>query len=206
MKTANTITCFLSAIAFTISASAQQAEKGSPITVSKTDDSLPPDERAFIAIPGVTALQAPIQALKGKSRAVKVTPGTMNNRRLRVNLGIGPELDVLRERLAEHPGGRKAWIGRVDGDADSEVIFASSGRAVAGTIRYKGRLFKLQPRPNGRNVLAEVGTADPYLELDPIPAPIQWTGDVLSDATGSGAVQMQAGGATVLDVMVVYTP
>ena len=103
-----------------------------------------PRDGLFQSAQGQAAKTQPSRnALPGKSRAVKVDKAAMGKGRLRLNLGVGPELDVVRERLVERGNGRRAWIGRVNGDSDSQVILVSSGNAVAGTIRHQGRLYKL---------------------------------------------------------------
>lgn len=85
-------------------------------------------------------VEAGPNALRGKSRSVKIDEATLGKAHMRLNLGIGPEFNAIRERQAERRDGRKAWIGRVKGDKDSEVVLVSKGNAVAGTIRHNGRL------------------------------------------------------------------
>lgn len=138
---------------------------------------------------------------RGNSRAVRVNRTALGKSRMLLNLGVGPDLDVVRERAAEQPHGRTAWIGRVKGDPDSSVVLASSGQAVAGTIRHHGRLYKLVPTAAGGQSIEEVGQADP---LPPAP-------DAVPDVIGSGSAGTPSGAAasadgTVVDVMIAYTP
>lgn len=157
----------------------------------------------FTAAAEQAGQSAPEGALPGKRRAVKVNRGLLHGARVAINLGIGPTLYVERERLVDHAKGRSAWIGRVSGDPDSEVILATSGDAVAGTIRYRGKLFKLEPTGDGSQVLSEVRPEEPYPELDPISVP----GQVNIQAQASeGAALAQGEGVSLVDVMVVYTP
>lgn len=69
-------------------------------------------------VPGATALP-------GKSRAVRMDRKALGQARLRLNLGVGPDLDVVREREVVMDGARRAWIGRVAGDPDSQVVLTS---------------------------------------------------------------------------------
>ena len=81
----------------------------------------------FSSVSGGQGYRFPENALPGKSRVVRVKPKMLRNGRLLMNLGIGPELDLERTRLAVHKGGGNAWIGRVKGDPHSEIILASKG-------------------------------------------------------------------------------
>lgn len=165
-----------------------------------------PDSGLFSPAPEVAGTQRPVAALAGKSRGVQVDQRMLGQGRMRLNLGVGPTLDVVRTRQSEHADGRKAWIGRVSGEPDSDVIFASRGEAVAATIRYRDRLFKLEPAPNGKQLLSEVSPSDPYPEMDPIAAPIEAAGDLASADPVGDALASQGEGDTVVDVLVVYTP
>ena len=139
-------------------------------------------------------------ALRGKSRSVRMNRAALGKARMRLNLGVGPDLDVVRERLVERGNGRKAWIGRVAGDADSEVILVSSGQAVAGSIRHNGHLYKLRPAAGGVQQLEEVEPGDPKPSLELVP-------DLPGTAT-TVAVTADApvGEVSIVDVLVAYTP
>jgi hypothetical protein len=98
--------------------------------------------------------------------------------------------------------GRMAWVGHAAEDRRNRVILGVSGDAVAGTFAYRGRLYKLEPRANGRHVVSEVEKRDPAPEHDPIPV-----FDV-SGGQSSAPVSGDAGapGGSEIDVLVAYTP
>ncbi|WP_058557548.1 fibronectin type III domain-containing protein [Thiohalocapsa sp. ML1] len=162
----------------------------------------------FQAVPGAAARPGPT-ALRGKSRAVRVDPAALGRGRLRLNLGVGPDLEAVRERVEQQATGGRAWIGRIDGDADSEVLLVSRGEAVAGTIRHRGRLYKLTPGAGGAARLEEVSPHDPLphppFEMIPDIAP-ESLADTAGDGSGDTATQSAGDGASIVDVLVAYTP
>ena len=138
-------------------------------------------------------------AIPGKARGVKVDRRLLGKGRMRLNLGVGPDLEVIRERVVEHRNGR-AWIGRVAGDETGSAIFAISGDAVAGTIKHNGRMYLLEPAGKGRQRLAEVSPSDPLPSTEAV-------ADVLGDgSTRTTAAATASTGATIVDVLVAYTP
>jgi|GEM_PF-115444 len=155
-----------------------------------------------------TKVQRGRTALPGKSRAVKVDKTQLGKGRMRLNLGLGPDLIAVRERSAEHRGGRKAWIGRIAGDDDSQVVFAEVGNAVAGTIRHRGRLYKLMPGAGGNATLAEVDGSDP-LPSGHMPDPLAGL-RILPDTIGEGETGSIGGESTgsesIVDVLVAFSP
>jgi hypothetical protein len=147
------------------------------------------------------------EALAGRQRGVRAARGALDDERLLLNLGVGPNLIAVRERIAEHRDGRKVWAGRVAGEADSEVVLAEVGQAMAGTIRHRGQLFRLIPGADGTQTLARVQTGDPLpsghlavpdLDLQALP-----------DEPGSGSdggTAQATGTETIIDILVAYSP
>ncbi len=153
-------------------------------------------------------LHAPLhEALAGKQRRVRTAPGALERERLLLNLGVGPDLVAIRERIAEYQGGHRVWIGRIAGEATSEVILTEVGSAVAGSIRHRGKLYKLMPGAAGTATLAEVDAHEPLsrgheahahaLDLDLVPDAVQAQG------IAGGAL---AGTDSIIDVLVAYSP
>jgi hypothetical protein len=162
----------------------------------------------FQSAPGVGARPG-ATALRGRGRAVRVNPAQLERGRLRLNLGVGPDLEAVRERVERQGERGRAWIGRIAGDPDSEVVLVSRGEAVAGTIRHRGRLYKLTPGAGGAARLEEVSTHDPLphppFEMIPDIAPASLP-DLAGDGTGGTTTQPAGDGASVIDVLVAYTP
>jgi len=151
-----------------------------------------------------TALKSPPRnALKGKSRAVKIDRRMLRNGRIFLDLPDGTSFEAVRSIQHERGNGKFGWIGRASDDPDSRVIFGVSGDAVAGTFSYHGKLFRLEPRANGTHILSQIKPTDPAPELDPIAV-----ADKNSAAPGAGGnIAMDANGnGSVIDVLVAYTP
>ena len=105
-------------------------------------------------------------------------------------------------------GGRMAWVGHAAEDRHSRVVLGASGDAVAGTFAYRGRLYKLEPRANGRHVVSEVEKRDPAPEHDPIPVFDVSGGQSAAPVSGdAGAHKLLATGrAARVQVDVIATP
>ena len=144
----------------------------------------------------------PRNGLPGKGRAVAIDREVFGKGRMLLNLGVGPDLTAVRERQTKQDNGhRETWIGRIDGDPDSNVTLARVGNAVAGTVRHQGRLFKLTPTANGTQRIDEVDPSDPLPSSEMVP-------DLVGGETGTTATttSTSTGGVDVVDVLVAYTP
>lgn len=170
----------------------QQAFAGQGLRISKQNDA-----GIFENSTPVRGHKLPDRAKPGKSRVVRIKKNILRHKSLVLNMGDGNTLEVVRERFAEHSGDRRAWIGRVKGKPESEVILTRAGRAMAGTIKVDGKLYKLMPVGRGEHVLSEVHADIPEIHDDPIAPPV---------VGGESTQSLSSGGGTVIDVMVVYTP
>jgi hypothetical protein len=164
------------------------------------------------ATEGRGALRARVrEAVAGKQRRVRVARGALKHNQLLLNLGVGPDLIAVRERIAEHRDGRKAWIGQLAGERDSQVVLAEVGDAVAGTIRRGRKLYKLLPSADGGATLAEVDASDPLPSghmPDPL-AGLQLIPDALTQGggvTSNTATTSTTGTANIIDLLVAYSP
>lgn len=150
----------------------------------------------FSELPAATGVVLPRQALAGMSRAVGINRDELSNERFFVSLPGGVSFEAVRDLQEDHAGG-SSWIGHASDDANSTIVLGISGDAVAGTFHYQGKMYKLEPRADGRHVLSEVNISDPAPELDPIPVARQDTTTTPVDADTNGSV---------IDVLVAYTP
>lgn len=148
-------------------------------------------------------VKPPRNALKGKSRAVKVDRKLLRKGRFFVSLPDGVSYEVVRSVQEELGKDKFGWVGHANGDPGSRAVFGVSGSAVAGTLAYNGRLYKLEPRANGSHVLSEVKPTDPAPELDPIP--VADNALVSPDPGTSQEIAADVGGS-IIDVLVAYTP
>jgi hypothetical protein len=157
-----------------------------------------------------TSLPAlPQQAIAGKSRAVTLNYAALHDGLIAVNLPGGVAFDAVRDEIQELGDGRFAWVGHAGDDPANLVVIGVSGQSVAGSFFYDGRLFKLEPRAQGRHVLSEVEPTDPAPELDPLLVDDASLSADSSQGTQSLSQDSTAGsgtGASVIDVLVVYTP
>lgn len=157
----------------------------------------------FSQLPDTSLAVLPQQAIAGKSRAVKINYGQLRSGRFFVSLPGEISYEVIGEVQQGLSKGRFAWVGHASDDPDSTVVIGVSGKAVAGTFVYHGKLFKLEPRADGRHVLSEVTTSAPAPELEPIP--IADTTSSASNSTTGSRVAASSNGS-VIDVLVAITP
>lgn len=151
-------------------------------------------------------------AIAGKSRAVNINYGQLSRGRFFVRLPGGISFEAVREERQAHGQGRGAWVGHASDDPDNTVVIGVSGKAVAGSFAYHGKLFKLEPRADGSHVLSEVAATAPFPELEPPSAGDMLeppsAGDTISSLSASsesGSVSASSNGP-VIDVLVAYTP
>lgn len=157
----------------------------------------------FSDAPETTVTKPPRNAIKGKSRAVKLDRKMLRKGRFFVSLPDGVSYEVVRTLQQEKGNNQFGWIGHASDDPRSRAVFGVSGEAVAGTLSYKGKLFRLEPRANGSHILSEIKPTDPAPELDPIP--VADTALILADPGSTYMAAADSNGA-VIDVLVAYTP
>lgn len=157
----------------------------------------------FSDSPETVVTKPPRNAIKGKTRAVKINRNMLRKGRFFVSLPDGASYEVVRTLQQERGGNQFGWTGHASDDPGSRAIFGVSGEAVAGTLSYKGKLFRLEPRANGSHILSEIKPTDPAPELDPIA--VADTALVLADPGSNYMTSADSNGA-VIDVLVAYTP
>ena len=153
-------------------------------------------------LPGKSQARLPDQAIAARSKAVTINYGQLRSGRMSIDLPDGVSLDAVRDLQQEMGNNKYAWVGHANGNKANRVVIGVSGDAVAGSFSYQGRLFKLEPRPDGSHVVSEVQPGDPAPEMDPIPVDAE--PGTAGTATSGDAVA--ADGGTVIDVLVAYTP
>lgn len=157
----------------------------------------------FSDSPEATLTKPPKNAIKGKSRAVKIDRKLLRKGRFFVSLPDGSSYEVVRTLQQERGKNQFVWTGHASDDPGSRAVFAVSGEAVAGTLSYRGKLFRLEPRANGSHILSEIKPTDPAPELDPIA--VADKARILADP-GSNDMTAADTNGTVIDVLVAYTP
>jgi hypothetical protein len=157
----------------------------------------------FADSPETTSATHPREAIKGKSRAVKIDRKKLRKGSFFVSLPDGVSYEVVRSLRHERGTDRFAWVGHASDDPKSRAVFSVSGDSVAGTLSYDGKLFRLEPRADGSHILSEIRPTDPAPELDPITVADNEL--ILADAGSHYATADDANGA-VIDVLVAYTP
>lgn len=154
---------------------------------------------------GQTHRTAPKRAFRERSRGVRINREKLRRAKFFVELPGDVSFEAVRELQHEMADDRYAWVGHARGNTEDRAVLGVSGDAVAGTFRYGGKLFKLEPRANGEHVVSEVSPRDPAPELDPVPvfAPVAYdTGGENTATSGTSG----DGNGSVVDVMVAYTP
>jgi len=142
-----------------------------------------------------------LPALPRRARHVQVNFSALDGDTLYLNLFDDVDLLAVRDRLAEGRGGQ-AWVGHLEDDPDSEVILASLGNALTGTVTTAGRLFE---------ILAINGAAHVVREIDLGRLPAEDPSAVLAPEAdaflrGGSSASEDAVTGQVIDVMVVYSP
>ncbi|MEZ5571748.1 MAG: zinc-dependent metalloprotease family protein [Halioglobus sp.] len=145
----------------------------------------------------------PKNTVRGNYRTVKIDQKKLRKGRFFVSLPDGMSYEAVRVIQQERGKGRFAWVGHASDDPENRVVIGVSGDAVAGTFSYRGKLFRLEPRADGSQILSEVTPTDPAPELDPIA--VADAPSALVDSGNNFTTAADANGA-VIDVLVAYTP
>lgn len=147
-------------------------------------------------------VQLPAQAMAGYYFSSNVH--ALKERRLSLPLPDGGTMNLQGRLRNSHPNGSTVWNGTVEGAADSSAIFSQHGKALAGVIRFNGRVFKVQRVADEIHMLMEVSPNEPFPEADPV-AIDSFT---VTDTAGNGsavAADTASDDGSQIDVMVVYS-
>jgi hypothetical protein len=146
------------------------------------------------------------QAPRGRVR--RAIRGALKHKQLRLNLGVGPDVIAVRER-SRRASRRAQGLDRAHRRhrRQSSVMFAEVGNAVAGSIRHRGRLYKLIPGAEGTATLAEVDSADPLPSgTCPIRCPICSSRPTPAATAPKPTGGQLTGNESIIDVLVAYSP
>lgn len=119
---------------------------------------------------------------------------------LYLNLFNDVSFSASRERIEQNLLGFTSWIGRVDDDPLSTVVFTRRDGIVAGQVSTDGRTFEVRSVAPGLFQIDEVDVTVLPRELEPLAPP----GQLPMTAAPARAARPQA--APVVDVLVFYTP
>ncbi len=145
--------------------------------------------------------ESALPSLPDRDRPTQVNFSALKSDALYLNLFEDVDLLAVRDRLVAGPDGQ-AWVGHVQDDPDSEVILASQGASLAGTVTYAGRLFEIMARGDNAHAVREIDLTQLPPE-DPTAVPASEDSPI-SDGAMPGNDAAVTG--QVIDVMVVYSP
>ncbi len=145
--------------------------------------------------------ESALPSLPDRDRPAQVNFSALESDTLYLNLFDDVDLLAVRDRLVAGPDGQ-AWVGHVQDDPESEVILASQGASLAGTVSYAGRLFEIMARNGSIHAVREIDlTRLPPEDPPALPASEDAAISAAATPENDAAVTGQ-----VIDVMVVYSP
>ena len=106
---------------------------------------------------------------------------------------------ALLDRIEYIPGNDFTWLGYLEGEPYSQVIFVVGDGVLVGNIIMPGASFQVRYAGNGVHAICEIDQSAFPPELPPVPAPVGGDTVVLSGLLGA---QDQR---PTIDVLVVYT-
>ena len=121
-----------------------------------------------------------------------------------LNLFDNAERVVTRTKVERPDGDRYIWHGKTDDDGI--VTFAVVNGVATGTVFMDDRSFEITADPDGDYTITELNAAAFPADTDPVEAADEAADVVAVDSDTATEPTMEADGATVIDVMVVWTP
>ncbi|WP_341503160.1 fibronectin type III domain-containing protein [Gallaecimonas sp. GXIMD4217] len=149
---------------------------------------------------GHSTAALPEQAGALRARAVGIDLQALGRDRLQLNLFADRRLFAVQTGRRDLGERGQIWLGRLQGEPDSNVVLARVGDALSGTVRLGDELYQIRPLPGGGHLIRQVPGSDPLPEFEPVAPP---------DLGGQGddwQPPLALEGSTIADVMVVYTP
>ncbi|KAA3607897.1 MAG: hypothetical protein DWQ01_12485 [Planctomycetota bacterium] len=123
--------------------------------------------------------------------------------RLQLNLFDDLELVAVREDLEDAWGGGKVWIGNIEGDPESSVVFSMMQSSTTGSIRYQDRLYRLEPDSFLQDSIVEI---DENKFQPCATGPGQHVVSPENKSQQGGGQARSTQGGAIVDVLVCYTP
>ena len=138
-----------------------------------------------------------------RSRTVMLNSALRDQPSLWLNLFSDVAFEAQRTRFDLWANGDFAWVGRIEGEPMSEVVFASHGGVVSARVDRPledgNAVYAVAPVANGWSVVTELAPEVGAGGCDPAVAPLPpMAGEQLPPATAQNPA--------MVDVMVVYTP
>jgi hypothetical protein len=168
-----------------------------------------PPENLFETLDVPTArANAPARAKNGKSRPVKVNAGLMRADSMTLNLFDDTVLIAERDRVVDGVQDAAAWVGRIRGEPDSEVVLALKNGVMAGTVkRDNGEVYEVAFTRDKFHVVRQVDPRKILPHKNPIPVRKRTPKSAEAPLSEADVPPMAAAETTtVVDLMVVYTP
>jgi len=136
-----------------------------------------------------------------RSRFASVRTPLLQRAALRLNLFPDLEIEARRAQARVSADGRTTfWIGRMEGEPESEVILVATGEIVSGSVRRaNGEFFQIEARGEGVSEIRQV-VYEELTAADAIPISVAEDPPLVKEKN-----QRAAGASPVVDVMVVYT-
>ncbi|MDD4242813.1 MAG: fibronectin type III domain-containing protein, partial [Bacilli bacterium] len=144
-----------------------------------------------------------------KSHIINVHTEALKSSTISFNLLDRGDIIAVRDRMIANSNNKPStWIGRINGEEDSEVFLTFKKTLLVGTIRINSDFYEIKIKKNGTQVITKVD-----LSKNPVGNDEKFVEDFL---TGGGLLapypqlnenfNVSADGAgTIIDLMVVYT-
>jgi len=163
----------------------------------------------MVAVADVPALLERVRAVgpaqvpgtaRGVGLGVRVNPAALSSGQIVLSLpGLGDRVASLSRRV-EHGQGL-SWVGVLEGEEASTVVLTWRRGALAGFVDDGTRIFEFAPGQGGEHFVYELDqSALPPLEPEVLPEP-----EELGGGSSAGTGTVAAEGATVIDLLVVYS-
>jgi len=155
----------------------------------------------------------PPQVKKGRNRSVRLNLERLKADAINLNIFNDTLLVAEKDRVVDNVQGHSAWVGHIQGEPDSEVILASIGKAISGTIkRGNGDVYEILSNGDDTHTVRQIDPKKilphkhpiPDVEIDPAlaKAPASSEAETAANEPPMAAAETN----TVIDLMVVYTP
>jgi len=155
----------------------------------------------------------PPQVKKGRNRSVRLNLERLKADAINLNIFNDTLLVAEKDRVVDNVQGHSAWVGHIQGEPDSEVILASIGKAISGTIkRGNGDVYEILSNGDDTHTVRQIDPKKilphkhpiPDIKIDPAlaKAPASSEAETAANEPPMAAAETN----TVIDLMVVYTP
>lgn len=141
-------------------------------------------------------VELPENAMRGYAFAADVH--LLKSNKLKLPLPEGDELSLKGRLRTKYANGSKLWVGFAESDPFSSVLLTQHGKAIAGVIRFKDRVFKVKQVDEHQHMLIEVPPNEPMPEADPVQPDT-------SGSSSSSSTSSDGSASSQIDIMVAYS-